>query len=414
MADRDEIGHGTGIACNLLAVAPRCHFHFYKMDDGINWAPLAGFRAAVTDGMQVISNSWGDWYDPILEAEIATAVANGITVVFAAGNGCPLSWPGSMPEVISVGGAYPIQGGGWQAATYASSGVDPRYPGRRIPDLCGTVGHQPSGILIVMPTMQDSMFDNSFGGGVFPGGDETGADDGYLVASGTSSAAPQVAGAAAVLLQVNSGLTPATVRQTLMNTCIDVTQGQSACGETTWVGFDDATGAGMLDVDAAVDALIPLSPCGVAPFDLCPPNPFECRYGPGIPCEVAPIDSCRRGPFECRIAPYIECMKAPFVECRVAPVIKACRRGPLEGCLAGPWKEPDPRQQIVNPALLRELQVPRVRRMVPVTVMVDELELETWKAIEQAYVEGQIGVRNEFSDFPPTEGQARGPFNPRA
>jgi len=74
---------------------------------------------------------------------------------------------------------------------------------------------------------------------------------------------------------------------------------------------------------------------------------------------------------------------------------------------------PDPREVIVNPALLRELQVPGNRRLVPVTVWVDEAELETWKAVEQAYGEGKIGLQDEFRDFPPTEGPAQGPFNPR-
>ena len=128
-----------------------------------------------------------------------------------------------------------------------------------MPDLVAIVGQAPKSILIVMPTMRDSLADQSHSeGGVFPNSDETGPADGWLVSSGTSSAAPMVAGAAALLLQARPSLTPAEVRQALSDTCRDITQGASASGETAGVGPDCATGAGLLDVTAAVHRVAPV------------------------------------------------------------------------------------------------------------------------------------------------------------
>ena len=77
----------------------------------------------------------------------------------------------------------------------------------------------------------------------------TGAsDDGWGLFSGTGSAAcPQVAGVVALMLEKNPNLTPAQVKQKLMNTARDVTSGSSGTGEAAGPGNDDATGAGLVD-----------------------------------------------------------------------------------------------------------------------------------------------------------------------
>jgi len=388
----DEYGHGTGIASNLLAIAPGCEFHFFKMSDGVQWASLAAFRMAVQAGVKVITCSWGQPRDPVLEAEIVSAVANGITVVFACGNGGSIGWPGYMPEVISVGGAFPRQDGTWEASSYASSGTHPNIPSRHVPDLSAIVGQAPHGIFIVMPTMKGAIYDNSFGGGVFPNGDETGKNDGWLVGSGTSSAAPMVAGAAAVLLQCKSGMTPAEIKQTLANTCIDITQGTSASGEPAGAGPDSATGAGMIDIGAAVDSI-------------CKPL---CSRAPAIRCTKAPIVACFKAPINyCPRAPVIFCSRGPLV-CRTAPVITKCTRAPLEGCLAGPWIRPDiPGKPEPDPVRARS-----GRKLVPVVVMVDEEQAEAWMAQENAYDTAMIGMEEEFAAFPNPGRCQRGPFDP--
>lgn len=105
-----------------------------------------------------------------------------------------------------------------------------------------------------MPTEPDCIYDNSFGGGVFPNGDETEPDDGWLVASGTSSAAPMVAGVVALMLEKNPDLSPEVVKTILQLTARDITQGTSASGHNAANGVDLATGYGLVDGEEALEA----------------------------------------------------------------------------------------------------------------------------------------------------------------
>ena len=69
----------------------------------------------------------------------------------------------------------------------------------------------------------------------------------YTTANGTSFSAPQVAGAIALMLEANPGLTPAQVRNILQRTATPLTP-----------YYQHETGAGMLNVHAAVlDASFP-------------------------------------------------------------------------------------------------------------------------------------------------------------
>ena len=117
--DLDGNGHGTGKSANLLAVAPDVTFFGIKLDNETNpnlgASVLEGFQEALRHDPQVISVSLG--YDlcpsdpatgrrtsndhltslpnglKALEAEIQAAVADGIVVVFSAGNG-HVAFPG--------------------------------------------------------------------------------------------------------------------------------------------------------------------------------------------------------------------------------------------------------------------------------------------------------------------------------
>ena len=91
--------------------------------------------------------------------------------------------------------------------------------------------------------------------------DGTLIDDGWLVGSGTSSATPMVAGVAALLIEKErkkpgGGATGpelvGKVKATLMETARDITIGMSANGHYAHGGVDLATGAGVVDAEAAV------------------------------------------------------------------------------------------------------------------------------------------------------------------
>lgn len=251
---RDDNGHGTGESANIFAAAPGARLLPVKglLD------PTGSFNAAVsaTPQPQVITNSWGYNIDhpgtslppglKPLEAAIANAVANGIVVCFSAGNG-QRGWPGSHPDVISVGGVhvnYPDLD--FEASSYASSFDSTFYPGRHAPDLCGLTGRRvdiggrgfaPSLMLPVQPGSALDAITPSTGAG----------DDGWGLFSGTSAACPQVAGVVALLLERDPTLLPADVKQELVGSASDVTTGTTATGDAAGPGPDAATGAGLVD-----------------------------------------------------------------------------------------------------------------------------------------------------------------------
>lgn len=155
---QDENGHGTGESANLFAVAPEVELQGVAMDDIIE-----AFEVCRDDlGVQIISNSWGSFWptdgrngtwDPywsLVEAEIALCVQQGIVVLFSGGNG-GMSFTASMPETISVGGVYVDENGDMQASNYASSFRSTRYPGEKVPEICGLVGMRPKAIYITLP-----------------------------------------------------------------------------------------------------------------------------------------------------------------------------------------------------------------------------------------------------------------------
>ena len=255
----DEIGHGTGESANLFAVAPDVEFLPVKMSF-VN--TIGAFNAAVALAPHVITCSWGGdkrkgpltAADQALAAAIAAAVAAGITVVFSAGNG-HWSFPGQHPDVISAGGVFMAPDESLRASDYASGFMSNIYPERRVPDLCGLVGMLPRAAYIMLPLDPGDQMDVGTAGGAHPDGDETAAGDGWACFSGTSAAAPQLAGAAALVKQACPALTPAQLRTILMSTARDVTAGTcspSTGGNAAVAGPDTATGNGLVDAHKAV------------------------------------------------------------------------------------------------------------------------------------------------------------------
>jgi subtilisin family serine protease len=68
---------------------------------------------------------------------------------------------------------------------------------------------------------------------------------------GTSFAAPQIGGIAALLLQKKPGLAPDDIRTAITKTARDITAGTTALGHKAAKGPDLATGAGLV---SALDA----------------------------------------------------------------------------------------------------------------------------------------------------------------
>jgi subtilisin family serine protease len=274
----DANGHGTGESTNIFAVAPGATFIGIKLDnddpDQQGASILEGFQQALQHKPHIISCSLG--YDLVqadpatgkrlsnqhlttlpnnlvaLEAEIHAAVAAGTVVVFSAGNG-HVSFPGMMPDVISAGGVFVDAAGKMQASDYASAFESRIYSGRHVPDFCGLVGLGPHAdyIMLPIPSKCEIDKDNSQHDG-------TTSSDGWGVFSGTSAAAPQLAGVCALLLEKNPGLTPSDIKSILRRTCRDVLTGHAnpasnndAPALQAGPGDDGATGAGLVDVFAA-------------------------------------------------------------------------------------------------------------------------------------------------------------------
>ena len=65
------------------------------------------------------------------------------------------------------------------------------------------------------------------------------------------SSGPGAAGVCALLKQVKPGLSPELMRSLLRASARDVSQGKSSQGEDAGEGHDGATGAGLVDAEAA-------------------------------------------------------------------------------------------------------------------------------------------------------------------
>lgn len=268
---KDDNGHGTAEAANVFATAPDVTFTMVKQ--GMN--STAAFKAAVALRPDIITCSWGfDLVDPqspirkhltqvpntlkALELEVARAVASGICVVFSAGNG-HVSFPGMHPDVISAGGVFVDQNLQLTASDYASAFDSKPFPGRHVPDFCGLVGMQPHAIYIMLPLQPNCEIDRELAsGGAFPNGDQTAGNDGWSAISGTSAAAPQIAGVCALLKQKKPGLTPHQIKQALMASAVDCSKGAANSASNEGValkatsGNDGATGSGLVNAGAAL------------------------------------------------------------------------------------------------------------------------------------------------------------------
>ncbi len=256
---KDEVGHGTGESANLFAVAPKINFTMVKYHSANS---LGAFNRAISLNPHIISCSWGSSItfpplsavDQLLSASVALAVRQNITVVFSAGNG-HWGFPGQHPDAISAGGAYLSPTNQLMASNYASGFSSNVFPSRNVPDVSGLVGIQPNARYIMLPIEPGCEIDLNAAGLPFPDKDTTGSNDGWAMFSGTSAAAPQLAGLCALMKQANPHLRPYEMRSILQQTATDVTQGYChpyTGANPATVGADLATGAGLANAWKAV------------------------------------------------------------------------------------------------------------------------------------------------------------------
>jgi serine protease AprX len=246
----DDNGHGTHVSAIAAGdgdgsgglyrgVAPAASIAAVKVLDaslqgptatvlqGIEWAvnnrSALGIRMIVLS-MQTAAGACSDGTEA-LSVAINNATAAGLLVVVAAGNKgpgmCSVGSPAAASSALTVGAMADTGEGGFQLAPFSSRG--PTLDGRIKPDV------------------------------VAPGVAITSArrGSGYEPRSGTSMAAPFVAGVAALMLDANPALTPQQLKELIMGTAIDWGRG----GDNTVPGTggpDIDYGAGRLDAYAAV------------------------------------------------------------------------------------------------------------------------------------------------------------------
>jgi serine protease AprX len=265
-------GHGTHVAGIIAAdsttdpaggrygVAPDASLVCYSIGEVLFTTAVVTAYDHMLDqpdlwGIDVVNNSWGNSFrqfdprDPV--AIVTRAVADqGVVVVFAAGNSgyeeaeMSLNPFSEAPWVISVAAgtldhhrgdfssnglihdnSQPTQIGGgghtwWTGDRIGVYHPDVTAPGVDISSTCDTAG------TVIGPCPPPEY--------------------GQAVASGTSMAAPHVAGAAAVLLEANPALTPDQVRSALEATARPV-----AAADGSALPFWQA-GYGYVDLDTAV------------------------------------------------------------------------------------------------------------------------------------------------------------------
>ena len=213
--------HGTGIAGviaahgKLMGVAPSVKVlaiaAFTSLGSkGSSMAILTGLEYAGTSDADVINMSFAGPSDPEMQLKIAALARKGAVLVAAAGNAGPQSrplYPAAYPEVIAV------------------TAIDAN-------DNLFAQANRGAHIAIAAPGVSILA---------------AAPDQGYKLQSGTSFAAAQVSGVAALLRERNRQLDPAAIRRILTSTARDLGP----------AGHDDQFGSGLVDAFGAVSSATP-------------------------------------------------------------------------------------------------------------------------------------------------------------
>lgn len=174
--------------------------------EGTDATVAAGLVWAVDHGANIITMSLGvDGMSTVLQNAVDYASKHGVVMVAASGNSGAsyVSYPAAYPQVISVGAVDDAN----RRSGFSNYG---------------------EGLEIVAPGVQ-----------IY----STQGSSGYQYLSGTSTAAPYVAGVVGLMLSVNPALTPVEIRNVLNSTATDI----------SIQGYDTTTGWGIVDAFRAVE-----------------------------------------------------------------------------------------------------------------------------------------------------------------
>lgn len=256
---------GTGVAPNVrilpVRVLGKCGGLTSDIIDGMRWAAglaVAGVPANPNPA-QVLNMSLGAAVacSALFQSAVNDVVNAGKVIVAAAGNdSSSVSSPANCTGVIAVT-AHAIDG---DNAWYANVGTEVAIsaPGGG----CGTLTHSAA-------TCIDLSSANGLGVySLMNTGITTPVADSYSAKSGTSTAAPHVAGVVALMLSVKPTLTPANIKSYLQSSARAHPAG-TYCTTTTGV-----CGSGLLDATGALNA-IPAAPPTVvltSPSQVVAPN----------------------------------------------------------------------------------------------------------------------------------------------
>lgn len=202
-------GHGTmtGIAPGARLLAIDAFGAGAKQPEGTSETIARGIDAAVAGGARILNLSFAGPRDPLVERLLAASERQGVLAVAAAGNGgagALPAYPAALPMVLAV---------------TAIDAKDRIYAQANRGEYIAVAA---PGVAVLAP---------------LPG-------NRYGLRSGTSMAAPHVAGVAALLLELRPDLSPAALRRILQTTARDL-------GER---GADPVYGAGRVDPVAALSA----------------------------------------------------------------------------------------------------------------------------------------------------------------
>jgi len=283
--DAQGYKHGLGVAPFAQVGASKI-FRCNGAAATVNYATLTADAWAA--GARISNNSWGisnfggyhassQAYDALVRDASAGQSGNQEMVeVFSAGNdgdgnGNPLdpkgdegygsiTAPGTAKNVITVGAAESVRGSGTDGCGVTNGGSDsasdiinfsgrgPTQDGRMKPDLVAPGTHITGASPQHAGYTGTSVCDKNFGGSF------------YSLVSGTSQAAPHVAGAAALLRdwyvrQVDpKAPSPALTKAMLVNTAVDLAGGDSGKGSSIPTAPNTDQGWGRVSIRAALDA----------------------------------------------------------------------------------------------------------------------------------------------------------------